>query len=96
MLPPTCDVTPAARFFPDKLEGSKLCALLGLAAPVEKQEESTGVVESIVEEIKVNLSSRRSDEPVMHLNEPRHLFYCLKALSLGQRLFFKFTFELCY
>jgi len=57
VLPPTCDVTPAARFFPDKLEESKLCALLGLAAPVEKQEESAGVVESIVEEIKAEANA---------------------------------------
>jgi len=57
VLPPTCDVTPAARFFPDKLEGSKLCTLLGIAAPVEKQEESAGVVETIVEEIKAEANA---------------------------------------
>jgi hypothetical protein len=62
VLPPTCDVTPAARFFPEKFECSqanKLCALLGLgsAAPVENKEDSPGVIESVVEEIKVKQSS---------------------------------------
>jgi len=55
VLPPTCDVTPAARFFPEKFECSqanKLCDLLGLgSAPVENKEET--VIESVVEEIKV-------------------------------------------
>jgi hypothetical protein len=58
VLPPTCDVTPAARFFPEKFECSqanKLCALLGLgSAPVENKEDSPGVIEAVVEEIKVN------------------------------------------
>jgi len=59
VLPPTCDVTPAARFFPEKFEcsqASKLCDLLGLgSAPVENKEET--VIESVVEEIKAEANA---------------------------------------
>jgi len=61
VLPPTCDVTPAARFFPEKFEccqANKLCALLGFgSAPVENKEEPAGVIESVVEEIKADANA---------------------------------------
>ena len=97
MLPPTCDVVPAARFFPEKFECSqanKLCALLGLgSAPVETKEEPTGVIESVVEEIKVKQSSRLSDELVMHLFDPADIFFIASRLWLEpcSEAVFKFT-----